>query len=100
MAQDKSDETGKIVIQLEDKPESGQMPVSHVVKIQDASKEKPKPKATPIVRQALQAWADNLALVHQARRLKVTSDLSFAGLVKFSLTQAIRVQQLRKKGGK
>lgn len=83
----------KTVVVLEEKPDQGQVPLSHITLIQDRSTEKPKPKATPIVREALRAWAENVELVNQAKALEVSKDQSFSGIVRACVAQAIRFRQ-------
>jgi len=85
---------GQIIVVLEEKPDSGQIPLTHLGTIQRLSGRSPAPKATPIVREALRAWADNAALVQQAKTLGVCpEDSTYAGIVRHSLAQAIRFRQ-------
>jgi hypothetical protein len=84
---------GQINLVLEEKPGIGQTPCSHLRKIQNASTAVVTPKYTQITREALRAIAENIALFKQAEALNVTGDTSFSGIVRHSLTKAIRFKQ-------
>jgi hypothetical protein len=92
----------QLVIVLEEKPEKGIVPLSmldRLITAKECGDRAPKPGKGPLptalVRAALTAYAENIDLINEARRIGLTGTITrtFSEIVKYSLTQAIRFKK-------
>ena len=85
----------KLPIVLEEKPDRGQTPLSDIARVMEASAELPKPKATPIIREAVRAYAQTIDLINQARAIGLCDAQDYPSICKYALTQAIKFRQFQ-----
>jgi hypothetical protein len=92
MAEDKKSK----VIVLEQKPEIGQIPLTHIQSVVKLYDEDP-PCNTEIVRQSLKAFGECSQLYKNALKLRLCDDITWPGVVKHSIELALKfkIHQLK-----
>lgn len=97
---------GKLVIVLEDRPQSGFSPLRDLdtlIKNREYGDRNAKPGRSPqptaIVRAAIRAYSDNIDLIQQARKIGLAGNgtTPASDIIRTALTQAIRFKQFAAK---
>ncbi len=93
---------GQLVVVLEEKPEKGLLPLSMLdilIKAREYGDREPRqgksPLPTALVRSALTAYAENIELIGEARRIGLSGNgkSTFSEIVRHSLAVAIRFKK-------